>query len=89
MSCFNSKVIVITGAGSGIGRCLAQQCAEKGVRLALSDVNAMACRNSRQPAKGAEPRPSPQRLSKRNDPRGRGCGTRSRLAVTTWHCLMN
>jgi len=40
MSCFNSKVIVITGAGSGIGRCLAQQCAVKGARLALSDVNA-------------------------------------------------
>ena len=40
MSCFNSKVVVITGAGAGIGRCLAQQCAVKGARLALSDVNA-------------------------------------------------
>src|SRR5690606_38435450 len=34
------KVIVITGAGSGIGRALAQQLAGKGARLALSDVNA-------------------------------------------------
>jgi NAD(P)-dependent dehydrogenase (short-subunit alcohol dehydrogenase family) len=34
MSCFQSKVAAITGAGSGIGRCLAQQRAEKGARLA-------------------------------------------------------
>jgi NAD(P)-dependent dehydrogenase (short-subunit alcohol dehydrogenase family) len=40
MSRFNGKVVVITGAGSGIGRALAQQLATKGARLALSDVNA-------------------------------------------------
>jgi len=40
MSRFNGKVVVITGAGSGIGRALAQQLAGKGARLALSDVNA-------------------------------------------------
>jgi NAD(P)-dependent dehydrogenase (short-subunit alcohol dehydrogenase family) len=39
MSIFADKVVVITGAGSGIGRALAQQLAAKGARLALSDVN--------------------------------------------------
>lgn len=36
---FRGKVVVITGAGSGIGRALAQQFAATGARLALSDVN--------------------------------------------------
>ena len=41
MSRFTNKVIVVTGAASGIGRCLAQQLATKGARLALSDINAV------------------------------------------------
>jgi short-subunit dehydrogenase len=36
---FRNKVVVLTGAGSGIGRELARQFAEAGARLALSDVN--------------------------------------------------
>ncbi len=39
MKNFRDKVIVITGAGSGIGRALAQNFAGQGARLALSDVN--------------------------------------------------
>ena len=39
MKVYDDKVAVITGAGSGIGRALAQQLAGRGARLALSDVS--------------------------------------------------
>ncbi|HKF41235.1 MAG TPA: SDR family NAD(P)-dependent oxidoreductase, partial [Candidatus Acidoferrum sp.] len=42
MSFLSKGVAVITGAGSGMGRCLAQQLAAKGSGLALSDVNEKA-----------------------------------------------
>ncbi len=40
MNIYQGKVAVVTGAGSGIGRELARLLAERGARLALSDVNA-------------------------------------------------
>jgi NADP-dependent 3-hydroxy acid dehydrogenase YdfG len=39
MKKIKSKVIVITGAGSGIGRALAVQCAKEGAKLALNDFD--------------------------------------------------
>lgn len=39
MKDFNNKVAAITGAGSGMGRTLAQQLAARGCHLALSDIN--------------------------------------------------
>jgi NAD(P)-dependent dehydrogenase (short-subunit alcohol dehydrogenase family) len=39
MSFLSEGVAVITGAGSGMGRCLAQQLAAMGASLAISDVN--------------------------------------------------
>ena len=40
MKTLDDKVVVITGAGSGIGRALAVDCAARGSQLALSDVDA-------------------------------------------------
>ncbi|MBA2955968.1 SDR family NAD(P)-dependent oxidoreductase [Nocardioides sp. MAH-18] len=39
MKNFHDRVVVITGAGSGIGRALAQNLAARGARLAISDVD--------------------------------------------------
>ena len=39
MKDFRNKVVVITGAGSGMGRDLAVQLAERGAKLAISDVD--------------------------------------------------
>lgn len=39
MSYWKNKVVVITGAGSGIGRALAHEWAKKGARLAICDKN--------------------------------------------------
>jgi NAD(P)-dependent dehydrogenase (short-subunit alcohol dehydrogenase family) len=38
MKDFNSKVAVITGAASGIGRALAQRCVREGMKVVLADV---------------------------------------------------
>jgi NADP-dependent 3-hydroxy acid dehydrogenase YdfG len=39
MKNLSGKVIALTGAGSGIGRCLAIQLAQHGSHLSLSDID--------------------------------------------------
>lgn len=48
MSFLGESVAVITGAGSGMGRCLAQQLAGQGASLALSDVNEKGLEETRE-----------------------------------------
>ena len=42
MSRFQDKVVLITGAGSGIGRATAKRFADEGAKLVLADINAGA-----------------------------------------------
>ena len=44
---FSNAVVVITGAGSGIGRALAMEFASRGAQLALADVNTAALEETR------------------------------------------
>lgn len=41
------SVIAITGAGSGIGHCLALECAKHGAQLAISDINEAALKTTK------------------------------------------
>jgi NAD(P)-dependent dehydrogenase (short-subunit alcohol dehydrogenase family) len=53
MKTFQDAVVVVTGAGSGIGRALAQQLASHGAQLALADVNNAALEETRSLLPGA------------------------------------
>lgn len=55
MKTLNDKVVVITGAGSGIGRALALNIAAQGAHLALSDVNEAGLAETVDLVKGAGP----------------------------------
>lgn len=43
---FDAKVIVVTGAGTGLGRAAAQRLAQEGARLSLVDVNPQALQDA-------------------------------------------
>ena len=56
MKNFNDKVAVITGAASGIGKEIAESCAQKGMKIILADVEKTALDKveSQLRSKGAE-----------------------------------
>jgi NAD(P)-dependent dehydrogenase (short-subunit alcohol dehydrogenase family) len=49
---FRDKVAVITGAASGIGRALAEQCVQEGMKVVLADVDQTALAKTEQELKG-------------------------------------
>ena len=42
----DGKIPLVTGAGSGIGKCVAETYAREGARVALADINAEAARSA-------------------------------------------
>jgi len=48
MKDFNQKIIVITGAASGMGRSMAIQLAQQGATVLISDVNLAEARRHRE-----------------------------------------
>ncbi len=67
VSMFKSKVVAITGAGSGIGRALAIELAARGARLALSDISESGLKETMQLLpQGTEARTYPLDVSSRD-----------------------
>ena len=62
MKSFEGRVAAITGAGSGIGRALAEELANRGAHLAVSDINEPALSETVEAIKGAGVRITSQRL---------------------------
>jgi NAD(P)-dependent dehydrogenase (short-subunit alcohol dehydrogenase family) len=65
VSGFTGRVAVVTGAGSGIGRALALGLAERGARLALSDVDAVGLAETVALIPGADVHDAPLDVSDR------------------------
>jgi NAD(P)-dependent dehydrogenase (short-subunit alcohol dehydrogenase family) len=70
---FDGRVAAITGAGSGIGRALAQQLAAKGAHLALSDIDETGLAETVGSCEGRGQKVTSQRLD-----------VADRLAVAQW-----
>ena len=66
---YKDKVAVITGAASGIGRAIAEKCAEEGMKVVLADINREALTNAELELKasGADVLAVPTDVSKASD----------------------
>ncbi|MHA1885401.1 MAG: SDR family NAD(P)-dependent oxidoreductase, partial [Promethearchaeota archaeon] len=48
---FKNKVVVITGAGSGIGLALAERCAKEGMKVVVADIDKIGLRRAQRKIK--------------------------------------
>ena len=53
MDLFKDKVVIVTGAGSGIGKELCEQLSRRGALVVLSDINKESCENTLKSIKAA------------------------------------
>jgi NAD(P)-dependent dehydrogenase (short-subunit alcohol dehydrogenase family) len=89
MKAFQGKVAVVTGAASGIGRALAERCAQEGMKVVLADIEepALMQANRELAAQGAETLAVPTDVSQAGD-----VETLARKAFETYqavHLLFN
>jgi len=89
MEAFQGKVAVVTGAASGIGRALAERCAQEGMKVVLADIEepALLQANRELAAQGAETLAVPTDVSQAGD-----AETLARKAFETYktvHLLFN
>ena len=71
MKTLDGKVVVITGAGSGIGRALALRAAHQGAMLALSDWDEVGLVETAAAGADQHPPRGPHRQARRPRPRRR------------------
>ena len=84
---FDTKVVLITGGASGIGKATALRLAEEGASLALSDVRGALTEASHHRAENGTLAPDPERgiLLYSGDPdRPKLLGLRTLDGVTSW-----
>src|SRR5215831_5357987 len=69
MNTFQGKVAIVTGAASGIGRALAERCAQEGMKVVLADIEepALLQANRELAAQGAETLAVPTDVSQAGD----------------------
>src|SRR2546426_9473502 len=89
MKAFQGKVAVVTGAASGIGRALAERCAQEGMKVVLADIEEPALMQTSRDlaAQGAQPLAVPTDVSQAGE-----VETLARKAFETYsavHLLFN